>query len=538
MPTGDPRDARAAAALDHDDAALGRIVADHVRSIAVPPGLAADGWRPSSRPVVRLASAGSARGGGLSPLATLAAVAVLVVAAGAVWLGQQDDRTAASASAPPASAASGMDASSPPAPSSERPAASAVAWIDATPGPSVPSTIPPGTPACSATSVSLEAGWQGATGSMAGSVRATNTGARACALAGPPKGVELRAGGTPLALAFTATMQAGSEGATPAPAVLLLPGGQAFAELVWTNWCGAQRPYVTAVGVTLPDGSGPVDAASVEPGITGVPRCDAPNTSSTLMAYAFQPQEPSTPAAQVTVRVAILAPATAQAGADLDYTVTITNPGSASAALDPCPIYDESIVAAGGFGLKRSDRRLLLNCDGIGRSLAPGARVTLAMRVPVPPDAPAGPAQLRWSLEANGPLAQDPVTAVAAITIAGAAAPAVVCDRSTPASAGTDDAGSPIPVTLTCENAVAAAKAAVGPDPNIASIEFAYFFWCPPGAFCVASTLNDGHVIFHMAGDRPDIVVDVRSDQAGSVTASKPELMPAPSAAASAEAGP
>ena len=111
-----------------------------------------------------------------------------------------------------------------------------------------------------------------------------------------------------------------------------------------------------------------------------------------------------------------------------------------------------------------------------------------------------------------------------------AVAPKVVCDHSAPSSAGTDSFGSPIPVTLICENAVAAAKAVVGPDPAIASIEFDYFFWCPPGMFCVASTMNDGHVIFHMKGQRPDILVTVVADKAGRVTASSPQPMPSPSA--------
>jgi hypothetical protein len=104
-----------------------------------------------------------------------------------------------------------------------------------------------------------------------------------------------------------------------------------------------------------------------------------------------------------------------------------------------------------------------------------------------------------------------------------------VCDRSAPTSAGTDDSGSPIPVALTCENAVAAAKAVVGPDPAIADIEFDYGRWCPPGYFCVMSTMNDGHVIFHMKGVRPDILVSVVADEAGKVTTSNPQPMPSPS---------
>ena len=67
-----------------------------------------------------------------------------------------------------------------------------------------------------------------------------------------------------------------------------------------------------------------------------------------------------------------------------------------------------------------------------------------------------------------------------------------------------------------------AAKAVFGPDPAIAYIEFDYFRWCPPGYFCVMSTWNDGHVIFHMNGLRPDINLDVAADASGRVTASSP----------------
>jgi hypothetical protein len=111
-----------------------------------------------------------------------------------------------------------------------------------------------------------------------------------------------------------------------------------------------------------------------------------------------------------------------------------------------------------------------------------------------------------------------------------AAAPKVVCDTSAPSSAGTDDSGSPIPITLTCENAVAAAKTVVGPDPAIAYIEFDYFRLCPPGMFCVWSGMNDGHVIFHMKGRRPDILVNVVADKVGMVKASNPQPLPSPSA--------
>ncbi len=61
----------------------------------------------------------------------------------------------------------------------------------------------------------------------------------------------------------------------------------------------------------------------------------------------------------------------------------------------------------------------------------------------------------------------------------------------------------PIAITLTCENAVAAAKAVVGPDPAVAYIEFAFGSWCPPGTFRALSLPNTGHVVFHRKGPAP-----------------------------------
>ncbi|TMB55960.1 MAG: hypothetical protein E6J47_06010 [Chloroflexi bacterium] len=105
----------------------------------------------------------------------------------------------------------------------------------------------------------------------------------------------------------------------------------------------------------------------------------------------------------------------------------------------------------------------------------------------------------------------------------------VRCDRVPDYWLPADASGSPIPVTLMCDNAVAAAEAAVGADPGITSIEFHYFFWCRPGVYCSITTANNGHVIFHLTGLRPDILVQVWVDEAGGVAASSPQPFPSPS---------
>jgi hypothetical protein len=105
----------------------------------------------------------------------------------------------------------------------------------------------------------------------------------------------------------------------------------------------------------------------------------------------------------------------------------------------------------------------------------------------------------------------------------------VTCDPLPDYGLPADAAGSPIPVTLTCAKAVAAAEVILGPDPRISSIEFHYFFWCPPGRYCSITTANNGHVIFHLTSGHPDDLVQVWVDDAGQVRASSPQPMPSPS---------
>jgi hypothetical protein len=76
-----------------------------------------------------------------------------------------------------------------------------------------------------------------------------------------------------------------------APPVLLEPGEQAQAPWTWQNWCGAPLTKIDVI-VTLPDGSGPVQASYVGPGGQGseTPRCDAPDAPSYLGVFPFQPR--------------------------------------------------------------------------------------------------------------------------------------------------------------------------------------------------------------------------------------------------------
>jgi hypothetical protein len=78
----------------------------------------------------------------------------------------------------------------------------------------------------------------------------------------------------------------------------------------------------------------------------------------------------------------------------------------------------------------------------------------------------------------------------------------------------------PVQVTLTCQNAVAAA-AAVLPAQHlpILSVEFHFGSYCPPGGFCPFADAQHGYLVF-VTGSRglqPGIWVRVTADAGGTV---------------------
>jgi hypothetical protein len=101
--------------------------------------------------------------------------------------------------------------------------------------------------------------------------------------------------------------------------------------------------------------------------------------------------------------------------------------------------------------------------------------------------------------------------------------PPARCDTQTPdywkAFETTGPGGSPvpIPVTLTCENAVAAAWFTIGEPPGVASVVFGFGAWCDFEPGCPALPPNVGHVVFHFEGGST-VVASVRADDVGRVT--------------------
>ena len=291
------------------------------------------------------------------------------------------------------------------------PVASVVPWVDATPTPAPSPTatvIPPGTAACAATALTATAGWQGATGQMVGWLAVTNVGREPCVVSGSPRLVQLESGSTILApIDYTAGRDAGPGSDTGiAGRVLLRPGDQAGAFLLWSNWCARMIPMVTALRVTLPDGSGPVTAtaASPGPGLGSVPRCDQPTAGSTFTAFAFVPVPPQAPAYEPqAASVALSVPPTAAAGVDLAFEVTLSNRGTGDASLSPCPTYTEDLIVDGRALKPPAPEQRLLNCADIGPSLAPGASVTMEIRYSVPAGVGPGPVELVWGMDPGGP---------------------------------------------------------------------------------------------------------------------------------------
>ncbi len=315
------------------------------------------------------------------------------------------------------------------------PSGSIVPWIDATPTP-VPSPtavpIPSGTETCVPTDLTASAGWQGGSGQMLGWLTLTNVGQRPCVVNGSPRLIQMRAGDVTLdAVTYRAGKDAGPGNSTGvAGPVLLLPGDQAGAFLLWTNWCPEMLPAVSAVLVTLPSGGSPIVAgpASPGPGYFGAPRCDQPSPGSTVTAYAFVPVSPQGSVYEPqAASVVLTVPPTATAGGDLAFTVTLTNRGTSPAMLSPCPTYTEDLIVYGSALKPPASQQFLLNCAAMGPALAPGSSVTLQMHYAVPAALPAalpvympdGPVALVWGLDPGGPF--DAATAVqrAFITVVG-----------------------------------------------------------------------------------------------------------------------
>ena len=133
-------------------------------------------------------------------------------------------------------------------------------------------------PLCRASQLSISAGLQGATESLAGGAAITNTGGSSCSLPRARPIVRISLHGTPLRVrerSFPYRI-------TGRPAHVLTPGEQAVVYVQWWNWCGRTGPATMTVRL----GRG-LDL--VAPQRLGEPTCigTGPSPASTL--YVSRP---------------------------------------------------------------------------------------------------------------------------------------------------------------------------------------------------------------------------------------------------------
>ena len=164
--------------------------------------------------------------------------------------------------------------------------------VDATPTPSAT-----GAPTiCAASDLSANASYQGATGSMAGSIIFTNTGTDQCALQGTADITLVDANSNKLPIVQKMMSLDGSE-----RQVTLDPGGQASLFFVWSNWCpegtaetATASPISGGISflVTVRDSGGTLTVPVKTSGSTNdaiPPRCDAPGRDSSISVGMFKP---------------------------------------------------------------------------------------------------------------------------------------------------------------------------------------------------------------------------------------------------------
>jgi hypothetical protein len=278
-----------------------------------------------------------------------------------------------------------------------------VPWIAAPPrppAPARPAAVPPGTPACTADRLHATAGWEGATGSLAGWMHLTSRAGARCQLRGYPTIQLLDQQGRALP---TRTGRAGRSQATP---VLLRPGTAATVTFVWRNWCGP-NPGRLGLRVTLPGGGTLVPAVEAGTPRGLAARCDAPGAPSTLSRGPFAPQLPQPPPSPLEGLTATIGlPPTAVAGRPLRYTVTLANPTDRPVSLRDCPNYQQAVLL--GIDGKAIERHRL-NCAPVG-AIGPGQRVRFAMVLELPARLRPGGGVLSWVVERVGVGQKVPVT--------------------------------------------------------------------------------------------------------------------------------
>jgi Protein of unknown function (DUF4232) len=176
------------------------------------------------------------------------------------------------------------------------------------------------------------------------------------------------------------------------------PGEVAGLTITWTNWCdpqipGKKRVAPSAVRITLPNGTGHVDAD-----YNAVPACLDAGRPSTIEVSPFETAKvkPVPAWTSATLKASVPdQPVHATRGGLLRFVVVLQNTSRATVRFDRCPSYVQQLVPAGQVEVHT------LNCAA-AKPIAPGEREAFAMQIRVPKNAPLGGNGLFWGLDPFG----------------------------------------------------------------------------------------------------------------------------------------
>src|SRR3954451_3379803 len=222
-----------------------------------------------------------------------------------------------------------------------------------------------------------------------------NTGKQVCRLEGSPRVTLVKDGGPKqVNTAIQRPPLIFPDTAYPVSSLLAIrPGEYAGLTLTWFNWCdpdtGSKRVAPSALRITLPNGSGHVDAD-----FNAVPPCSDPSKPSEIGVSPFETSKvkpaPAGTAASASIKASVPnQPVRARRGEMLRFVVVLENTSHETVRFDRCPAYVQQLVPAGQVEVH------VLNCAA-AKAIAPRQREGFAIEIRVPKVAPAGGNGLFW----------------------------------------------------------------------------------------------------------------------------------------------
>jgi Protein of unknown function (DUF4232) len=142
---------------------------------------------------------------------------------------------------------------------------------------------------CGTTDLTGSGRFQGATGSLAGGLSLVNNASTACVLPGHPRIQLVDAQGKALPVneqaAPLCNESRDTSACVPRSMVVVQPGQEARARLVWQNWCGPMPDGPITLEMSLLEPEGPLSVVLEPAGapLVDTPRCDTPDSPSTLL---------------------------------------------------------------------------------------------------------------------------------------------------------------------------------------------------------------------------------------------------------------